>query len=233
MKPFIYWLFGERAGRTFVALWHWLWGLPIESGGKIAVEVAQESLASMQQSVHEFTTSVAKITASYQRAQEKYNLKQKEYQVAEAQAKLAYRNGNTEAAHLAMGKAITIEKLLPKLAEQVAQAEKILQTHKEQLNRERQRLETYKVEMQNLKDLAEVNEALAAIAKVNNTLQMDSARSQFDQATSAIQGCYLQTNALAELVQNPAEKLTADLEKMTLEDEISQRLQQFNLDPPT
>jgi hypothetical protein len=38
---------------------------------------------------------------------------------------------------------------------------------------------------------------------------------------------------LAELAQNPAEQLTADLEKITLEAEMSQCLKQFNPDSRT
>ena len=190
MKEFTYWLLGERAGRALVALWNWLWGLPLDSGGKVAVEVAQESLQDMQGSVYRLTESVAQITASYRTAREKYESKQRECQETEQRAILAHKNGNTEAARLAMSKAIAIEQLLPQLAQQVEQAENILQTQKQRLDRERQRLETYKVELQNLKDLAEVNEALKAIARINSEIGADSARAQFDNAKTAVQKRY-------------------------------------------
>ena len=76
MKKFIYWLMGERAGCVLVGAWNWLWSLPVESGSqKIAVEVAQESLESMQQSVFQLTQSVSTVVAAYQRAKEKYENK--------------------------------------------------------------------------------------------------------------------------------------------------------------
>ena len=53
MRGFIDWLMGDRAGRVIVGSWRWLWGLPVESGGKVAVAVAEESLQSMQESVQE------------------------------------------------------------------------------------------------------------------------------------------------------------------------------------
>ncbi|MBD1913166.1 MULTISPECIES: PspA/IM30 family protein [unclassified Leptolyngbya] len=224
----VYWLLGDRAAQTLIALWNWLWGIPIESGGKIAVEAAQESLYSMQEAVQQLTESVAKMTASYQRAQQKYNAKQKELEGIQQQALLAQRQNNVEAARLAMGKAILIERLLPILGEQVSQAEQILTTHRERLQREQQRLETYKLEMQNLKDLSEVNEALKTITQINNSLEVTSARSQFEAAQSSIQRRYLRTNALAELSESPTEKLNSDLEKLTLDDEINQRLQQID-----
>ena len=88
MKKVLYWLMGEKAGRTIVGTWNWLWGIPVESGGKVSVAVAEESLRSI-----------------------------------------------------------------------------------DKLNRERTKLEAYKTDMQNMKDMAEINEALDAIAKVNNDLQ--------------------------------------------------------------
>ena len=225
---FVHWLLGDRAGYVLTATWNWLWGMPINAGGKVAVEVAQESLHSMQAAVQQLAESVASVTASYQTAKAKYDSKQQEWQQAEQQAALAYRNGNEAAAKLAMGKAITLERLLPQLAEQVARAEKLLQTHQEKLAREHQCLETYKVELQNLRDLSEVNEALAAIAKVSSDLGIDSARSQFEAAQSAVQGRYLKTNAIAELVEDPAEKLNAQLDQLTLDDAIAQRLKRLN-----
>lgn len=225
----IHGLLGDRASYKLKALWNWLWGLSAESDSRIAVQVAQESLQSMQKSVLNLTESVAKISASYQLAKKKYDTKKQEFLQLEQQANLASYHGNEEAARLAMGKAIVLERLLPTLAEQVAQSEQILSANKDKLNRERQRLETYKMELQNLKDLSEVNEALADIAKVNSSVSTDSAQSQFEEAQSSIHKRYLQTNALAELSENPADKLTSDLDNMILDDEISRRLLELKL----
>ena len=69
-KKITYWLFGSTAGSTSVAAWKWLWGLPVESGGKIAEKVAQESINSMQESIAQLTNAVAKVVAAYQLTQE-------------------------------------------------------------------------------------------------------------------------------------------------------------------
>ena len=228
LKHLFYWLVGDRAGRVMVAIWHWLWGMPIQSGGKIAEEVAQEALYTMQQSVWQLTQSVASVMAAYQRAKETYESKEKEFRQAEHQAILAQQLGNEEAARLAISKAILIERVLPQLQDQVQQAETIVQATKEKLRQEQQKLETYKVQMQNLKDISEVNDALAAIARTNNTLNLDSARSQFAAAQSAIETRYLRTQAQLELAENPAEKLQTELDQMTLNDEITQRLKQLS-----
>ena len=197
LKLFIYWLIGERTGRTLVGIWNWLWGIPVESGGKIAVEVAQESLESMQISI---------------------------YQLAENQALLADQRGNEEAARLAMSRAIAIERLLPKISEQVAQAEQLVVAAKEKLYREREKLEAYQTEMQNMKALSEINEALETIAKVDTSFNLNSARSQFESAQAAVEGRYLKVNAQAELSESHTERMQADLDRLTLNDEISRRL---------
>jgi phage shock protein A len=225
MKKVIYWLMGEKAGRTIVGTWNWLWGIPVDSGGQVAVEVAEESLRSMQESVQKLAEAVSMQVAAYQRAKQKYEGKVKEIQLAEGQAMTAQRNGNEEAARLAMTRVVQIEKLLPQLEEQVKQAEQYVNASKDKLNRERQKLEAYKTDMQNIKDMAEVNQALETMAKVNSDLNIDSARSQFETAKSAVERRNLQTSALVEISENPAEKLNADIEKMTLDDEVARRLQ--------
>ncbi|MCS6791524.1 MAG: PspA/IM30 family protein [Oscillatoriaceae bacterium SKW80] len=224
MKKFIYWLFGETAGRVIVGIWNWLWGLPVESGGKISVKVAEESLRTMQESIQKLAQAVAVQVSAYERAKQKYEAKVKEMQNFEQQARAAQRSGNEEAARLAMSKVIQIEQLLPQLEAQVLQAEQFVNTYKEKLNRERMKLESYKQEMQNMKDIAEINEALSQITTIDSDLSIDSARSQFEQAKNAVLARNLKVKALAELSENPAEKLEADLDKMLLDEEVSRRL---------
>lgn len=224
LKLVIYWLIGERSGRTLVGIWNWLWGIPVESGGKIAVEVAQESLESMQRSIAQITESVATVVAAYEKAQTKYAAKLQELKQAENQASLAYQQGNEEAARLAISRAIAIERLLPKITEQVAQAEKVVIAAKEKLYREREKVEAYKTEMQNLKALSEINEALATIAKVDSSLNLSAASDQFESAQAAVEGRYLKVNAQAELSESHTDKLQTDLDRLTLDDEISRRI---------
>jgi phage shock protein A len=113
----------------------------------------------------------------------------------------------------------------------VHQAEVSVNASKEKLNRERMKLEYYKSDMQNMKDMSEVNAALAMIAKVNNEFDIGSAKNDFEKAKNAVERRNLQSNALAELSENPAEKLQAEIENMTLDDEISRRLNMLNGSP--
>jgi len=219
---------GDKAGRTIVGAWNWMWGLPVESGGPVAVAVAEESLRSMQESVQKLAAAVSTQVAAYQRAKTKYEEKVREMQTVERQVITAKRNGNDEAARFAMSKLIQTEQILPQLESQVKQAEQYVNASQDKLNRERMKLEAYKTDMQNMKDMAEINEALRAISKVNNDLSIDSARSQFDQAKNAVQNHHLKQQALAEISENPQEKLQAELENMTLDDEVNRRLQMLD-----
>jgi len=230
MREAVNFLFGEKAGRVIAGSWNWLWGRPVQEGGQVAVNVAEESLRTMQESVQRLTQAVATQVASYQRAQQKYQEKVKEYNLYESQAKTAQRNGNEEAARLAMGRLLQVEGIIPQLEEQVKQAEQFVNMSKEKLNRERTKLETYKTDLKNMKDLNEINQALSEMARVNSDFSIDSARSQFEEAKNAVQTKNLKVAAFNQLSENPAEQLDASLQKMTLDDEINRRLAQ--LDPP-
>ena len=231
MKKAVYWIMGERAGRTIVGTWNWLWGMPVESGGKVAVAVAEESLQSMQEAVQKLAVAVAAQEGAYKTAKRKYEEKITEFNTLERQAMVAQRSGNEEAARMAMSKAIQTEQILPKLEEMVKQAETAVKASKDKLNRERMKLESYKADMQNMKDMSEVNEALAMIAKVNNEFDIGSAKSDFEKAKGAVERRNLQTEALAELSENPTEKLQAEIENMTLDDEVARRLQRLQDSP--
>jgi phage shock protein A len=224
MRAVTYWLIGDRAGTVILSIWNWLWGKQIEQGGQVAAKVAQESLYTMQQSVHQLTQSVAKASAAYEQVKQQYTQKQADAKRSEWQAAQAFEQGQEDQARLAMARAIEGERVLPLIETQVKQAEHAVQHLKDKLNQERQKLESYRMQMQNLKVLAEVNEALAVIADVNSELKIDSARNLFEDAKTAIEVRNLQAHAFQELSENPLEKLQANLDQTTLDDEIKQRL---------
>ncbi|MFN9176229.1 MAG: PspA/IM30 family protein [Synechocystis sp.] len=229
-KRFIYWFIGKRAGTTLFGTWHWFWGIPVERGGKVAVEVAKESLESMQLAVANLTDAAARVIAAQETAKTKYEAKRKEFDQYKQQALLANQQGNQEIARLAMMKAIMTEKLLPTLAGQLEQSEKMAIAVKEKLSREREKLETYKFEMQNLKVIAEVNEALGGISDIDSQLNLQILQDQFAIAQSAIERKNHHVNAKAELAESPAEKLEYMANQMTLNDEVERRLELLIVD---
>jgi phage shock protein A len=228
----ISWLLGDNAGRVSVGAWNWLWGKPVAAGGEIAAAVANESFADIQRSVQQLTEAVAKMTATYQKVKEKYTDKQQEFELTEQKAKLALQKGHNEAARIAMGKALSLETLLPHLQQQMLAAEKILTDNRERLQRERQRLEDDRNMLESSQVLADVNQALVDIQNINSTIDSSSARSHLISATNAIQDRYLEATAMAELSQDPYEQVMTDFTNLTREDEITRRLQQLNAIPP-
>ena len=227
-KKITYWLLGETAGRTSVGIWKYLWGIPIEGGGKVAQKVAQESIASMQESIAELSTAVAKIVSTYNLAQQQYNNKLESRQEAEKQAQLAHNKGNEEAARLAITKAIAIEKILPQLSDRVEAAQTTMNKAKAKLKREIEKLEAYKLELENLESLTLVNQAMAEIDGISNAWGFDSARSQFTEVKNNIEKRALLEEAKVELAENPNEILAGEIDALSLEAEIEKRFNSLN-----
>lgn len=230
-KKITYWLVGETAGRTLVAAWKWLWGMPVEAGGKIAEKVAQEALISMQESIAELTNAVAKVVATYNLAQQQYNNKLEEFRLSERQAQLAQHQGNDELARIAITKAIAIEKILPQLSERVGAVQITMNKAKAKLQRETEKLAAYKLELANLKSLTLVNEAMGEIGNISTALDLEAAQSQFGEAKNSIEKRSLLEEARAELSENPTVALADEIDALSLDAEIEKRLKSLANNP--
>lgn len=224
MKRFVYWFFGDRAGRTLVASWHLLWGKPLESGGKLTLEAAKESLTQMQASVKQLAESVAKVMAVYEQAKTHLETKQQAFYRAEEQAQLAIEQGSEEAARVAVAQVIALEELLPQLQERVQQAEAMMMAAQEKLKLEREKLEACKLAWGNLKAISEMNEALNQVISITSEVGVDSARSQFEDSEQAIKNRHLVINAKMELARSPQEQFEQELLQLTQSNAIDQRV---------
>ena len=227
-KKIAYWLLGDTAGRTSVAIWKYLWGIPVEGGGKVAQKVAQESIASMQESISQLSHAVAKVVSTHNLAQQQYDNKLKEYREAERQAQLAHSNGNEDAARLAITKAIAIDKILPQLSERVEATKTTTNKAKAKLKREIEKLEAYKLELENLESLTLVNRAMAEINGISDEWGFDSARSQFAEVKNSIEKKALLQEAKVELAENPNEVLAGEIDALSLEAEIEKRFKSLS-----
>jgi len=231
VKGFIYWLMGDRAGKVTISAWNWLWGISEpEEEPPDSLEVAEASLLSMQETVKQLAQVVSTQMQVYRRAQQRYEGKVREMRRLEQKAIAAQQNGDTTEARLAVSNVMQIEKILPQLEERVRQAENYVNLSQSKLNQERMRLETAKMELDNLKDLQEINEALAAIAKVNDEFDINSARSQFEQAKNEVEMRSLEQQALVELSSNSGE-VTPDDDPSRWEETVSRRLKQLGENP--
>jgi phage shock protein A len=225
MKQFIYWLMGEKAGRVTLSAWNWLWGKPVEPETKALqpVAAAEQYLQSMQESVQKLAAAVNAQETSYKSAKTRYKAKVKELQNLEQQAVMAQNSGDEAAARMAIAKVIQTEQLLAQLEEMVKQAEAAVNASQMTLHREQMKVEKYKLDMQNMKDLADMNEALEAIAKINNEFNIGSAQAQFEATKSEMERRNLEQQALAEL-ENPDAKLLSDIDNH----EVERRLKQIS-----
>jgi phage shock protein A len=219
-ESLVYWFLGDKAGTTLVSAWNWLWGIPIESGEKIAVEAARESLDMMQRAIADLTDSVAKVEAAHKTALAKYGEKKNEHSELLQQVAIAYQKGHADLAQLAMAKAIAVERIPPSMQERVNQVEEVLKAAKGKLRREQDKLEMYKLEMSNLKAMGSINEAMGSINDIDNDLNLNGTQERFDDAGEAIQNRYWQENARMELSENSNEKIRLELDELNLDDEI-------------
>ncbi len=112
---------------------------------------------------------------------------------------------------------------MPQLKQQVEKAEQISIAATDKLKKEKEKLETYKFDMANLKALSELNETMAQISDITTELDIDSARSQFEEAQNSIEKRYLWENAKAELAENKTEQIQIDLDRRSLDEEINRR----------
>ena len=224
MKKFIYGFFGERAGRLIIVTWNWLWGIDQAPDDDRAVSTAEASLREMQASVDKLTQAVTVQVQNYKQAEERYTQKVQEFRDLEKNAQALKAEGNLEQARLTMIQAIQLEKILPQLKENVENAEKFVKSAKEQLTREKEKLETYKSELANMQAIQEVNQALAQMAEVNNSYNIESAKSQFEAAKEALSDRQAEVQALYEVSKTPAESMDEKMDNMSLDDEVSRRL---------
>lgn len=229
---------GDAAGQVTLNTWNWLWGVtPKEpelfaeepsADDQSAVQLAEKSLKAMEMSLQKLTEAVHRQSVAYQRAQQLCQSKMQQKNKAEQAAIVAQNQGNPQKAKLAMTQVIQLERILPQLQTQLEQASAMFQSSQERLMREQLELETFRADLANMRDMAKVNDALAAMTETHDEYDPGSARSQFTQARDALQSNNFRESAYADLLEDPE---TA-LESLELEVEVTQRLQQLDQDNP-
>jgi phage shock protein A len=237
MKDFIYWLMGDRAGKAIFSGWNWLWGIEAQPDRQPqkttdpAFATAEESLLVMQRSVDKLVVAVSQQINSYNLAEGKYQQKVKELKALTEAARTAERAGRENEARIALVKVIQLEKVVEQLGVQVKQAEQYVINSQNRLTQEQLKLEQYKAEIQNLKDISEVNLALGEIARVNDELDGSSAKSSLEEVKNAVAERHLQQQLVADLTRRSDEPLGAEVDAQTLT-EVDRRLQQIRASTP-
>ncbi|TVR14085.1 MAG: PspA/IM30 family protein [Phormidium sp. GEM2.Bin31] len=234
MKKAVYWLMGDWAGRITINTWNWLWGKPPEAPPDSEADVittAELSLKTMQQSVQDLEQTVRAQRSAYRQAELKYKAKLRQVESYEKQAAIAQQQGDKAGARLAMTQAIRLEKLLPQIGDRLHHAQAFLQSSEERLQRETIQLEAYRLDVEHLKDMAELGDVLDPMSQMSRQQDLESARSHLDDARSRLELQRLEEQALTELSQTQPGDMEADSEHYHLNEEVERRLQQFDQSP--
>lgn len=227
MKRFLYWFLGDRAGWIVIAIWTWLWCVPDGSDCQSNVETTHRSLQVMQRSVQKLAELVSMQGVTYEKARDRYLEKQQIIKQLQDQAGFAIRQGNESAARLVMARSIELEKVLPMLRQQVDRAEALLQTSKSCLEKEQLSLEAYRIRIQSLRDLSEINQTLTTVAQLDWPSSHEQADAELETMGQTLEEEYNTLSSEAMLTESWTDQLNNKWEAMSLNDAISERLQQL------
>jgi phage shock protein A len=225
-QNFVNWLMGDRAGKATLEAWDWLWGnqAPVpQPSQEDTLVVAERALAMMSQSVSSLSAAVTQQASSYQNLQLQYDNKAQEISGLEHKAAIAATTGRDRDARLILAQIIQQEQLLEQLHTQVDRAEALLISSQNRLTQEQLEVERYRTEIQNTRDLSRVNIALREIARINDGLDGDSAKSTLENAQMQATEYEMQQKILADISQNRSQ-LTDENTDQEIQTKINQRL---------
>jgi phage shock protein A len=225
-KNFVTWLMGDRAGNAIIATWDWLLGKEapvIQPSQEDTLAAAERSLALMAQSVSSLSSAVAQQASSYKNLQVQHENKAREIKVLEREAAIAAKEGRDRDARLTLARVIQQEKLLEQLDSQVDRAEELLISSQNRLTQEQLEVERYRTEIRNTRDLSRVNVALREIARVNDGLDGNSAKSNFENAQMQATEYEMQQKLLADMSMNRSE-LADENSDYEIQNKVNERM---------
>ncbi|MEB3359604.1 MAG: PspA/IM30 family protein [Synechococcales bacterium] len=185
MKPFLYWLFGEKAGRILVGSWAWLMGQPLDAGDARTVAIAQQSLDDVADNVERLTEAVAQQFAALQQAEKLLTEMQSQAQSLDRQAAQLVQNGEDDAALTVLGELEVIEQTIPQLETHVSTAQKNFEAGRQHLLEQQRQLQQMKTQQKVSASLQRVTVALQQ-ANALSGLSSESAVHTFEAAQDAI-----------------------------------------------
>jgi phage shock protein A len=225
-KNFVTWLMGDRAGNAIIATWDWLLGKEAsvsQPSQEDTLAAAERSLALMAQSVSSLSTAVAQQASSYKNIQVQHENNAREIKVLEREAAVASQEGRDRDARLIIARVIQQETLLEQLDSQVDRAEELLISSQNRLTQEQLEVERYRTEIRHTRDLSRVNVALREIARVNDGLDGDSAKSTFENAQMQATEYEMQQKLLADISMNRSE-LADENSDYEIQNKVNERM---------
>ncbi|MEO1521810.1 MAG: PspA/IM30 family protein [Cyanobacteria bacterium J06633_2] len=198
MKPFLYWLLGEKAGRIVVGSWAWLLGQSIDAGDARTVAIAQQSVDDVAENVDQLTAAVAQQHSALQQAQKLLITMQSQAESLNQQAMKLVQHGDDHAALSILGELDIIEASIPQLEVQVNTAQRNFEAGREQLREQQRQLQQMKTQQ---KVSASLQKVTAALEKANalSGLSSDRAIQTFETARDAIDRKSIEATSHMEL----------------------------------
>ncbi|MGK7876299.1 MAG: hypothetical protein AB4426_24290 [Xenococcaceae cyanobacterium] len=209
LRPFnwmyksIYWLMGDSFARSLFGTLRWAntmdcrlifriqraYGQPGVTLRAVIAElnmaIAHESLLSMKETLLRLEQTAITQDAYTQGIQELYETKVQELRVCEQE--LIEISDTSEDFYVLQVRQMQLQQLVPHLKRQLEQADRFVQAAHHKLRQEQCKLKEHEADMQNMQDLAKVDQTLASMAKTNRALRTDSARLRFEAAKGAFQ----------------------------------------------
>lgn len=192
--------------------WRWLLGVPDQE--KVTQAKIKASIVAMQKNIVQLTEALGKVSEANKQATQRYEAKQQEAAQLLKKAQLAYQSGDQDEAKITMTQVVLIEKMLPHLANVVEKSRQVLADVTQKLRQEQEKLEIYKLEMDNLQFFQEINTIMKNIVE-------STTESPFDDLRDKVEN--LKTNIQVLDLENHSEKL---LDQLELHEQIEKRLQE-------
>ncbi len=209
----------NRAWTVVRATWNWLWGRPIDAGGEIAVQVAEDSIDDVAAAVQRLTESVGLQRAALAEAVQLHEETSHRIDTLGEQAAQLVAAGNDDAALEVLAEQDVIDDYLPQLDNQVRFAEQNLAEGKTRL-REAQ-LELRKMQAQQ-KMGASTMRVTQALEEANQAAGIDSqsAMRRFEKSQEAIQRRNIKAQSISE-VQGEQKDVSRAIKNLNAQDRLA------------
>ena len=189
MKNFLIKLFGQTAVNGASAIWCWLWGMPIRSGGELSVAAGEAAIANQADAVKEMTEAVGAQQAAVRQITETLEYQNSQAANLENRISALLESGNKGDEHAAeqlAAQLLPLQTSIPDLEKQLVEAQTNFERARENLRRQKTILTQMKAQQKSNAATAAVT---AAIESANRKMaEMDGVNgtSTMEKATEAI-----------------------------------------------
>ena len=181
-------MFGKQAVEGALAVWYWLWGMPVNSGGQLSVAAGESAIDNQITVVQQLADAVGTQEAAVEQIADIINENETRAQGLERQIGRLVSEKTEEADSAALDLVAELEAIeggLPDLEAKLAQATANFEHGQEQLKLQEQELKRMKYQQKQNAANQRVNAALEKATKTMKSVEIKGT-STLDKATEAI-----------------------------------------------